>query len=820
MGFSLRCLPHPPLRPFNDPLWHQAFRRIYELRRHVRSAHGNTVFECDLCGTRFSRQDALHRHKKRSATKPCTATHKSGAGTSRLTSEDEHQSGAEDTVSLSEDNKGTSTPARENASADGAASPAAPHHVAEYRLPAVSFVTGPQSAGQFQHFPAPGLGEVDPLLLPYPLVKTTSRPPPTALQVPIAVLEALVDQHAEFNGPITFFHHIPTFKQHVQEGVANHTELLAILWSALTVVERPSDSTGLQEPWIHVLSKEYQRTVVKECMAAVQRDYEAVIRDSANLNVADVRAVMALAARATAALKAIVIARMCAISEMQTLPLDTFSKFDNMVISLFRLARFGQLPYDVADQQRDTMNPGAWIWNEERARLLTMIFIVDCVSADAWKGGVPHFLHSAEHRVSFDAQRARYSPDWANVSIPCPDMAFDRLPPAPLNMQQLEDWLKWDEASGGVLASVEPRPHGDAYTWMDLPREDPRRIELLKILSGGILRRGYMANMTSQADFYSRFLVCKNYFADHGYKLYAPPTGTTEAEVTAMRTREKLMQGIEDWCEMMPTDVKNAFEDSDGQLLKTEAARWWGKSRRRLLAHAFAYLNSFKLVLNSPYDILEQYGDPVPDDEWPFSRSFVLAESAAIGISRLVKSYIEPKYTPFIDLPAPSPPWDKSSSSTKSGSGSLDRPGPGPALPLPFSGPLNSGLNEEDLARYRRDEFRRVPPFWANVVLRACWVHVIGMRKLRACLLSERIATDAEMLRSTLETVRSLVSDIESALEGMQDSVWQHTAAAYRIIRSWAEREVAEENDGDRDRAIWVGPTAEEMELIRGRGRS
>ena len=232
-------------------------------------------------------------------------------------------------------------------------------------------------------------------------------------------------------------------------------------------------------------------------------------------------------------------------------------------------------------------------------------------------------------------------------------------------------------------------------------------------------------------------------------------------------------------------------------------------------ATGVAYLHTWRLVLNSPYDILEPVGNPMPDDAWPFSPSFILAESSAIGISRLMKSYLDPHFAPYIDSVPPAPAWatrHASATSNRSGSEGMGLPNGG-GLPL-NAGPLDKlALSEEDYARYKRDEFRRIPPLWGLVVLRACWVHVIGMRKLRACLLTERIATDAEMLRSTLETVRSLVNDIEAALEGLEDSAWKHTAEVYRIIKSWAETDVIA-TDGEH--GIWVGPTPEELAVIRG----
>jgi hypothetical protein len=225
----------------------------------------------------------------------------------------------------------------------------------------------------------------------------------------------------------------------------------------------------------------------------------------------------------------------------------------------------------------------AWIWTEQRARLLTIILLIDAVGADSWRSGQLDFLQGIDNAVRYDGTTGRYTPDWANLSLPAPDSVFDRLPAAPSTERQMDVWLKMNEASGGVLTNLEPRPMGEAFTWMDLQRDSLIRAELLRFHSTGILRRGYGACIIFQASFYSRFVTCKTFFAQRGYKLYAPPTGNSQDEKIAMRLRKKLMDGIEDYIAAFPLEIKTAVDDSDGQLLKSEAARWWGKPKRRLL---------------------------------------------------------------------------------------------------------------------------------------------------------------------------------------------------------------------------------------------
>lgn len=754
----------------------QSFGRMYELRRHLRSAHGNSVFECDMCGTRFSRQDALHRHKKRSATKPCSNRAGFHAGGDHVETDGEDRS-----VRRS---KRAATARRSPRSRSES-------ELTEH-IPSPSLKSDPEDSSVAIPAAMPGHAlpsSVDQSLLkPYPIVRSSYASVPSSLQLPLDVLESLIDEHAEYNGPHTAFHHFATFKAHLRSGLANQTQLLAIIWSALTVIEPPPDPAVLKDPWPYVLGETYRRMVVNECIDAINKDYEAILKENAATDPSDLIRVQAIAAMATSVLKALVIARMCVFSELELLPPNMMGAMDDMVASLFVIAKLGELPLDWDDLRRNPHDLPAWIWNEERSRLLTMILVVDAVSCDSWNAGPPKFLGRPGSQIEFNSATGRFSPAWANLALPCPDLLFERLPAASSSPDE-------DKTSIALLEKIELRAHGEAYTWMDLPRESARRQELLRIHGSGILRRGYVSQMAFQAGTYAKFHACKTFFARRGYRLYMPPDEQSPDEIAASKMRRQIVEGINDWIGSFPPEIRAAVEESDGQLLKSEAARWWGKTRRRTLAHSLAFLFTFAMVLNCPYDIMEQHGDPIPDDAWPFSPAFVLAESSAISISRLIKSYLNPHFQSHVDEPPPPPPWNK---------------WPTPMSTASLSSTLE--LNEEEYLRYRKDELRRIPPLWLLVVLRACWVHVIGMRKLRLCLLSESVASNALMLRTTLETVDSLVGDVVNALDGMEHSSWRHTAEAYRIIRSWADVVVTNEA------SVWVGPTKDEMDFIRGKG--
>ncbi|KAI9000419.1 hypothetical protein DFJ74DRAFT_458842 [Hyaloraphidium curvatum] len=691
----------------------RSFGRVYELRRHVRSAHGSAVFECGECGTRFSRQDALHRHRKRAATKPC------GGPRRRVGEEDDDDDEPRGSPARASPAPRRPRPRRPPSPDEPSpASTASSNHVAHgtHVAPHAPALAGlPHPALAHPYAPPipqlqPSLADPDPLLRPYPVVPSAGATP-QSLMLPVDVVLCLIDQHAEFNGPYLNFHHIPTLKKRVLDGAANPTELLAVLWSALAVSDRPADPSALKGPWPRVLGDDFRRTVVRDCLEGIRTDYDALVGDARAADSADMRAAVRLAARATVLLKAAVTARMLVFAELSTLPPDTMHRMDRLVEDLFPLARFAELPYDADDSHRGMRDLAAWIWSEERSRLLGTILLVDASASDTWRPSRPQFPPGT---VRFDEATGRYRPAWANLSLPCSDPLVDSLPAAPSTAREVEEWLRRDAAQGGILAAAELRPHGEAHTWMDHPRGSRRRAELLRAHGGGLLRRGYASHLAMQADAYARFVAVKGAFAVRGWKLSDPPRGSSPDEAGAREARQRIVEGLEDYLGSFPEDVRAAVEASDGQVLKTEAARWWGKSRRRLLwvpcrmrrplcpflipaacrrAHGIAYVQTFRLVLHSPYDILEPRGHPIPDDDWPFSQSFIVAESAAISVSRLIRTYLDPQFTPFVDTPAQSPPWARWSGSD-SGSGTIERP----ATPA-RSPPQRGTLTEEDWAK-------------------------------------------------------------------------------------------------------------------------
>ena len=43
---------------------HPGFTRERDMRRHIKSFHGNKHYTCDICRKKFSRKDSLNRHKR------------------------------------------------------------------------------------------------------------------------------------------------------------------------------------------------------------------------------------------------------------------------------------------------------------------------------------------------------------------------------------------------------------------------------------------------------------------------------------------------------------------------------------------------------------------------------------------------------------------------------------------------------------------------------------------------------------------------------------------------------------------------------------
>jgi hypothetical protein len=148
--------------------------------------------------------------------------------------------------------------------------------------------------------------------------------------------------------------------------------------------------------------------------------------------------------------------------------------------------------------------------------------------------------------------------------------------------------------------------------------------------------------------------------------------------------------------------------------------------------------------MNTPPDIFQD--GKVPDPTWPSSPSFVVAEANAIVTSRLMRSLL---WVPTVD---------------SSG------------LPITPEG-------------YRKivvEEAKDLPPIWSVGVLRAAWVHCVAIKRFRTLLHNRTSSVDSTALASAIQTIKELVTDIESCLVGMAEAggIWKNTYTSYVVIKN------------------------------------
>lgn len=122
----------------------------------------------------------------------------------------------------------------------------------------------------------------------------------------------------------------------------------------------------------------------------------------------------------------------------------------------------------------------------------------------------------------------------------------------------------------------------------------------------------------------------------------------------------------------------------------------------------------------------------------------------------------------------------------------------------------------------REDEVKRLPLSWARIVLRACWIHVVSIRKFKILLTNE--GPQSQLIVAAIETIGKLVDDFSATLTGLVDigDSYKNLHAAYLVLRDVWERDIRALLDDNQvmeatDGEVWRGPTDDEMDLIRGR---
>lgn len=574
------------------------------------------------------------------------------------------------------------------------------------------------------------------------------------------VAEKLLETHFRYHHSAHSFIHIPTFMHRLRKGIVCPELVLALLWSGLVMLE----------PWTEeaaTLTKCMDEAALGiECLARIRTESERMFELANHGYEPD-------ANRAVDLLKATVTARAVLIGRGEPL----LNEFHNLMNHIYPFAKFGLLPGDDA-RARNPRDLGGWIWAEERTRLSTVIAMIDAAISDVSRK-LPLYLPNRGRIAKVPGRNERSlgppPPDpcpWLDMAVPCPDLAFDALPPAPMTDAEEAQWHARDLAQGGILDTIELRPVREVVSWIDFAPGSPERARVAEFAFGGLLRNGNSAFYVVFTEIWARVLVCRDYYSKFGFKLWNPPTGNTENEIKARELREQAVLVLQEFFASAPDELRELDANADGAGLRELAGRWWGRGRAHRLTHVLVFIHSLDLILNTPAGMWLDVD--ATEAAWPASEAFIQAEANAITISRLMRSLL--------------------------------------SMPLSLAASnLPAEVEQERYRRHLAQEARHLPPIWAIPVVRAAWVHCMAIRRFRM-LLKQQATLDNAAVCEAIKTVKELVGDVEACLGGMAECghVWKNAYAAYMIMRSVLARTLT-----DQDPSGWALMTADEVGMLR-----
>ncbi|KAI9020553.1 hypothetical protein DFJ74DRAFT_757078 [Hyaloraphidium curvatum] len=481
-------------------------------------------------------------------------------------------------------------------------------------------------------------------------------------------------------------------------------------------------------------------------------------------------------------------------------------------ITAHRAAAFGSSVRDAAvpdgaggwTTARDPKDLAAWIEAEERARTHGFLLLWDAVASDlqSVKGTLVnggYVLRGGEircaERSGADDRDARIEPGaYNNVPLPCSDYLFEQLSPAPSNPKEVDEWLRRDAASGGIIKWT-PIPYGEAATWGDLPYGSGRRKRLLNFFYGNFLRNGYTCNVVVSSVIAVRLVQLREFCLLKGYRLNDLPTGWSADEARAREMRDKLVLQIKDLWENLPTEVREADEEGDGAKLREIAARWWGPKFEVSIFMLLANMHGIALTLHSPRGFIQDLrtlaarsarrghaaeDDPDDDDlDWTASPFFVIASSHAITVSKIIRSVLAPQ--------------------------GISQDGVGKKLVTGRASPAF---------------VKSLSVLWPTMVLRAAWIHVLCIRKFQkiARKLKESSEQDDNLFGSSGGPVVSpdflagLLEDVDACLRSIDDMAGTRPASK---TSSWSSVGAASSFDGGEQGAAGAKPRQDPWRYAR-----
>jgi len=225
--------------------------------------------------------------------------------------------------------------------------------------------------------------------------------------------------------------------------------------------------------------------------------------------------------------------------------------------------------------------------------------------------------------------------NYYSVPVPCPDMLFESLPPAPESEVQVRTWLAMMPE---CKTKFNPLPYGQVVGWPDLPLGSIERKRLLTMVYGRILENGYSRSSIVIGAALERLLYYRDFCRVRSYPLNTPPLGTSQDEVDARALRDKLALQFRDIFCSFPEVIRTADAVGDAGALRQMAIQHWGERCAFSLCQNMLNWHGAALTLYCPRDFAASLFSPdlAEEMEWTSTPLFMVASSHAIAASRLV----------------------------------------------------------------------------------------------------------------------------------------------------------------------------------------
>lgn len=601
----------------------------------------------------------------------------------------------------------------------------APDHSAEL-IQSVPYPVLVQALFPARPTPAP----VRPLAALYPTL-------PPSLLPPWPITSYLISQCIEYDHVRVAVLHPPTFYDEVATGRADPNTLLSVMWSGARMADpdvgRQKARACRDSNWEHIFASDgaWMIELREECLRRAFAEWEA-LKQLPTLDLDTKNPDPDLLSRLTNFAVFAFISRVCCTILGAS---DVVARLTKIMVQVFPLLKFGELPIDLAPP--DPSDLPSFVNRDLRVRRCIIFHLGDMTDADS-HGRQPSLVPDPA-AITTEAN-GRYKIGWANMRLSMgPGILFDALPSTSTTP---EVWAGILETTATIPLPNKPYKKltlsvlplltdfyaptlGEIYTRYSLPINDPRRKFISQTLGRGILRNSYIWMQMVLTDIWARFVRVKIYFRSRGWRLHAPPLGDSREERDGRRMRDELLNGIGEFFAELHPEIALLVEKADGRGLRMLCEREWGRTWRSCLPNGLVYIFTFQLILNSPSDIFDKI---LVDESWPYSNEFVQAEALAMTVSKIVRSSL-----------AVDPETDGS--------------------------PEDDTVEQERRYRMKRqDEVKRLSPVWGLVALRACWVHVLAIRKFKVLLHSRN--ADTELITAALATVRGLIDDVDGVLEG------------------------------------------------------